>query len=159
MAVVREKPPLPRNPLELLSSSSYLLEVRGEELEAMAFREFEGEATLLLNGVLNVVDLMCPRKVVAAVNVVDHLIRRHSVGNAVGRFRAREGKTTASGRGINGVQVKIYMSIKIVNVNATIAIEFRDFKVGIRAEEILNRFIRRVKQGYKLSGQNVLENC
>lgn len=145
MAVIRKKSPLTRYPLELLRSSSYLLEVRSEELKSMTFREFEGEATLLLNGILNVIDLMRPSKVVSAESVVHHLIRRNGVGNAVGRFRARESKTTASGRRINRVQVKIYVSIKIVNVNATITVKFWDFEVGIRAEEILNRFIERMK--------------
>ena len=33
------------------------------------------------------------------------------------------------------------MAVEIINVNSTIAIEFWDFKVGMWAEEILERFI------------------
>lgn len=74
-----------------------MLEVRCEELEALAFGKFEGEATLFFDGVLNVVDLVCPRKVVPPEGVINGVIRSQCVRNAFGRFRARECKTRASG--------------------------------------------------------------
>lgn len=36
------------------------------------------------------------------------------------------------------------MAIKVVNVDAAVAVEFEDFEIGIRAKEILKGFIERV---------------
>lgn len=59
---------------------------------------------------------------------MDSVVGCHGEGNAVGGFGAREGKTTTGGRGIDRVEIEVYMAVEFVDVYVAIAIEFRNFE-------------------------------
>lgn len=76
--------------------------------------------------------------------VVDSVVGCHGEGNAVGGFGAREGEATTSGGGIDRVEIEVNMAVEFVNVDVAVAIELGDFEGGVRAKQVLKRFIERV---------------
>lgn len=62
-----------------------MLEVGGKESEAVALGNLESEASLFFKGILEGLDMVSPREMVAVESVMDGMIWCDSKGNAVGR--------------------------------------------------------------------------
>lgn len=103
--------------------------------------ELEREATLLVKRILHGLHMVRPREAVAVKCVVDGVVGGDGVRDSVGGFGSGEGESAASGRGVDGVEVEADLTVEVVDVDATVAVKFRDFEVGMRAEEILKGFI------------------
>jgi len=90
---------------------------------------------------------------VAIEGVVDGVIGSYSEGNAIGWPGPGEGEASASGgsgRGVDRVEVEVDMAIEIIDVNTTVAIKFRDVKVWILGNEVLEGLNEGVKKGEDL---------
>ncbi|GFZ00628.1 hypothetical protein Acr_14g0002630 [Actinidia rufa] len=74
MASVGEQPPLARHTLELLGARGHMLEVGGEDLEAVALGDLEGEAAALVAGVLDCLDVVGPGEAVAGEGVGNRVV-------------------------------------------------------------------------------------
>lgn len=91
VAVVGEEPPLSGHSLELLGTGDDVVEVGGKDEVAVALGELEDEATALVEGVLDGVDLVGPREGVAEEGVVDGVVGCDGEGDALGGLGARQG--------------------------------------------------------------------
>lgn len=95
-AVIRVEASLARHALELLGTRRDVVEVRSEEGEAVALGDPEGEAALLLGGVLGGVDVVRPGEAVAAEGVVDGVVSGDGEGDGLGGVGAGEGEAAAA---------------------------------------------------------------
>lgn len=51
---------------------------------------------------------------------------------------------------VDGIKVEIDVAVEIIDVDAAIAIEFWNFEVCVRAEQVLEGFAEGIKQRKKL---------
>ncbi len=106
----------------------------------MTLGELESEASFLFERVLDSVDVVGPRQSVAEEGVVNGLVGCDCEGNAVGGLGARESEAATRGSGggvIDRVEVEVDLSVKIIDVDAAVAVKLWDFEVRVRGKEVL----------------------
>lgn len=112
----------------------------------MAFGDFEREASFLIQGILNGLDLMSPGKALAVEGDVNGVIRGDGEGDSVGGFGTGEGETAAGSGVVEGVKVESDVAVEFVEVDGAVAVEFRDVEIRERGEEILKGFVKRMEK-------------
>lgn len=80
--------------------------------------------------------------------VVDSVVGCNSEGNPIGGSRTREGEAAARAGscGVDRVEIEVDVAVEVVDVDAAVAVELRDLEVGVRTEEVLERFIEGVEE-------------
>lgn len=146
MTIVGEEPSLARDSLKLLSARGDELEVGREEGLAVALGELEGEASPLVQRVLNRLHVVGPGESVTIEGVMDCVIRSDGEGDAVGGFGAREGEAAAGGGRVDRVEVEVDMAVEVIDVDAAVVVEFRDLEVGEWGEEVLKGLVEGVEK-------------
>lgn len=123
----------------------------------MALGDPEGEAALLLDGVLGGVDVVRPGEAVAAEGVVDGVVGGDGEGDGLGGVGAGEDEAAGGGGG-GGVEVEGDVAVEVVGVDGAVAVELGDFEVGVGAEEIVEGIGEGMQPCQQLCGQDVLHN-
>lgn len=80
--------------------------------------------------------------------VVDSVVGCNSEGNPIGGSGTREGEaaTSTGRRRVDRVEIEVDVAVEVVDVNAAVAVELWDLEVGVRTEEVLERFIEGVEE-------------
>lgn len=89
-----------------------------------------------------------PGETVTTEGVADSLIGCNSEGNPVGGSGAREGEAATSTGccRVDRVEIEVDVAVEVVDVNAAVAVELWDLEVGVRTEEVLERFVEGVEE-------------
>lgn len=76
------------------------------------------------------------------------MVGRNSEGNLIGGSGTREGEaaTRTGCCRVDRVEIEVDVAVEVVDVNAAVAVELWDLEVGVRTEEVLERFIEGVEE-------------
>lgn len=158
ITIVGEETAFTRGPFEFCRCGGDVIEIQRKQSVAVAFGDFEREASFLIQRILNRLDLVGPGNPLAVEDIVDGVIRSDGEGDSVGGFGAGEGETAAGGGVMEGVKVESDVAVEFVEVDGAVAVEFRDVEIRERGEEILKGFIKGMEKREELGREDVLKD-